>query len=404
MLTLMLEWLIAQQFVLSIALLIFIMIERFCLRALSPSFAYKLTVLIPLAILFANLPETIKPLQNSTIGYYLVKPSSELSQVFSLTWFGLYFTIASLLLVISIVAHYRFVSRLRLFPIEATKHNTLIGISAYDAPQNIYTSAVIGTPMVIGIFKSKLVLPQAYESQFDAMSLTLILEHESIHIQRKDNLLNGLFLLSAMLVWFNPLVWLGYASFRRLQELSCDQDVLSNKPIEQHILYSKALLNCATNGSPTLMAYSHYGDKTMILQRLTHIRHNGKSSTLAKTGLLLVAGIMLSSIAIAKAPDKRAVEHQSSKQQGVSPVWRVDPVYPTDAAAKGVTGSVVLKYDINADGTISNISIVEANPKWVFETSAKESLSQWRYAPSDNGYKDILVQLDFALDSPSTAD
>ncbi|MCM2248767.1 M56 family metallopeptidase, partial [Klebsiella pneumoniae] len=78
--------------------------------------------------------------------------------------------------------------------------------------------------------------------------------------------------MTTLVSWFNPLAWLGYLSFRRLQELSCDEKVLINKSIQQRILYSKALINCAANSRAGLMAYSHYGDKNTMLQRLNQIK------------------------------------------------------------------------------------------------------------------------------------
>ncbi|MFM9470020.1 M56 family metallopeptidase, partial [Streptomyces scabiei] len=75
-------------------------------------------------------------------------------------------------------------------------------------------------------------------------------------MKRRDNLLNMVCLLTTLIFWFNPIAWLGYMSFRRLQELSCDETVLATKNTHQRILYSKALINCAANTRTGLMAYS----------------------------------------------------------------------------------------------------------------------------------------------------
>jgi TonB family protein len=247
--------------------------------------------------------------------------------------------------------------------------------------------------MVLGIFKSTLVLPSAYEKQFNVSALALIIEHESIHMRRKDNLANVVFLLSTIFVWFNPLAWLAYASFRRLQELSCDQKVLENKHLEQPVLYSKALIDCAASAPTRMMAYSHYGDKRMMLQRLTNIKQGGKGSGLAKGGLLLAAGFILSSLVIAQP-----VAINKSIAKDVRPIERVPPVYPAHAVEQGLTGVVTLKYDITKAGIPTNISVVSAEPERIFNREAKKALAQWKYDPSAQGYQDVLVQLEFALD------
>ncbi|MGO2010461.1 M56 family metallopeptidase [Pseudoalteromonas sp.] len=227
----------------------------------------------------------------------------------------------------------------------------------------------------------------------DSASLALIIEHEKVHIKRRDNLLNMLFLIATLICWFNPVAWLGYLSFRRLQELSCDEKVLENKGTQQRILYSKALINCAEHTRTGLMAYSHYGDKNMMLQRLKQIKHTGNSSLAAKGALLIFTAGILSSFATAKQTDASL-----AKAEHISPTIRIEPVYPSHAAEQSISGSVVLKYDISPNGETQNVSVVNAKPAGVFNKEAKVALKQWQYKPSNSGFKDVLVQLDFALD------
>ncbi len=380
-------WLLEQQFLLSILLLTLVLLERFCLKALSPSFIYKLVLIIPLAVLLSNLPDSFKPLQNNQISYYLISPNTNDLNSASWEWAYAYLTVTALLLVYIFIEHMRFVSKLDLCPIALRKPFT--GYKFTD----VFVSSTIKTPMVIGFFRSKLALPAAYEEQFSEYALKLILEHESIHIQRKDNLINGLFLLCTVLLWFNPLTWLAYGSFRRLQELSCDERVLSSKTIEQHILYSKALISCAANSPATLMAYSHYGDKSMILQRLTHIKHQGNNSRIAKGGLLLLAACMLSTLAVAQSTTP-----QENKADHVEPILRVAPAYPAHAAEKGISGNVVLKYDVTPTGNTTNISVVNSTPDGIFDREAKISLAKWQYSPSTQGHQNVMVQLTFAME------
>jgi TonB family protein len=178
-----------------------------------------------------------------------------------------------------------------------------------------------------------------------------------------------------------------------LQELSCDEKVLTNKTTQQRILYSKALINCAANSRAGLIAYSHYGDKNTMLQRLNQIKHTGNSSMIAKGALLIFAAGMISSFAIAKQPEA------ISKVQAISPIMRIEPIYPIQAAEQGISGSVVLKYDISPAGKTQNVSVVNAKPERVFDKEAKKALMKWQYKPSNSGFKDVLVQLDFAIDS-----
>jgi bla regulator protein blaR1 len=383
------NWLIEQQLLLSLLFAGFVLLERFGLKTLGSRFVYKLAWLIPVSVLLANLPSAIKPLQNSGISYHLITPNQVLTNSLSVSWALLYVIITTVLLIAAVVTHTRFVKGLQLTELANFKQ-VITGVKTY-------TSAQVATPMVIGVFNSKLVLPHNYNTQFDNTTLALILEHENVHIKRKDNLINVLLLLATILLWFNPLAWMAYASCRRLQELTCDERVLSNKTTQQQILYSKALINCAANAPAGLMAYSHYGDKKTMLQRLTNIKHNGAHSRLAKGSVLLIAASLLSGLAVAKQPEASA-----KKETSIAPVMRIEPLYPKQAAEQGISGSVVLKYDITPAGKTANITVVKAEPEAVFNKEAKRALMQWQYTPSSMGQQNVLIQLDFALNSTVT--
>ncbi|MBB1340627.1 TonB family protein [Pseudoalteromonas sp. SG43-7] len=381
------NWLLEQQLLISLLILSLLVLERYSLKWLNANFVYKLWLMLPITLLLANMPEHFKPLPNNVISTMLISPKQGFSTTISISWVLVYSAIFSILALTAIVVHLRFINQLRL-----TNLDDKVLIDAHPDMQLLQSSAV-STPMVIGLFSNQLVLPTAYTQHIDSTALTLIIEHEKVHIKRADNLFNALALMATLLIWFNPLAWLGYMNFRRLQELSCDEKVLTNKTTQQRILYSKALINCAANSRAGLIAYSHYGDKNTMLQRLNQIKHTGNSSMIAKGALLIFAAGMISSFAIAKQPEA------ISKVQAISPIMRIEPIYPIQAAEQGISGSVVLKYDISPAGKTQNVSVVNAKPERVFDKEAKKALMQWQYKPSNSGFKDVLVQLDFAIDS-----
>ena len=387
------DCLVENQLIVSALLLCFIILERFFLKFLTANFVYNLASIIPLALVLANLPSTMKPFQSDYVGYYLVKPNINFVNDIGFTWLNLYLLVVGILLLTIFALHHRYLNNLQLIPMEFEQRKEIL----INSP--IYISSSVNTPMVVGIFTSKLILPVDYKQQFTLNEVSLIVEHESIHMRRKDNLANVVFLIGTIFVWFNPLAWLAYASFRRLQELSCDQKVLKNKTREQQVLYSKALIACAANAPTRLMTYSHYGDKKMMLQRLTSIKRNNRSSNFARTSILVAAGIMLSSLVIAKPPlPPEPMLAKTSVDKSLHPIVRVAPAYPVAAAKEGITGAVTLKYDIAEDGTPQNISVVNAEPEGIFNREAKKALAKWRYEPSVQGYEDVLIKLEFALE------
>ncbi|MCP4320881.1 MAG: energy transducer TonB, partial [Alteromonadales bacterium] len=76
--------------------------------------------------------------------------------------------------------------------------------------------------------------------------------------------------------------------------------------------------------------------------------------------------------------------------------------YPIEAAKAGTEGSVVLKFDVEADGSVSHVEVVNGKPAYVFDKVAITALKQWRYKSTGNVSKNQLVQLDFVMDHSST--
>ncbi len=64
-------------------------------------------------------------------------------------------------------------------------------------------------------------------------------------------------------------------------------------------------------------------------------------------------------------------------------VKKVPPEFPSEATRKSISaGSVTAKVTIEADGKVSNVEIIEANPKRVFDRAVTDALMDWRYEAS----------------------
>jgi protein TonB len=59
-------------------------------------------------------------------------------------------------------------------------------------------------------------------------------------------------------------------------------------------------------------------------------------------------------------------------------VVRVQPAYPVRASAQGIEGFVTVQFDVNADGTVSNISVVESSHR-LFEPAAIRAAERFRF-------------------------
>jgi TonB family protein len=62
-------------------------------------------------------------------------------------------------------------------------------------------------------------------------------------------------------------------------------------------------------------------------------------------------------------------------------VYAVDPEFPEIAREHDLTGFVDLEFTVRADGTVTDVNVLKAQPKGVFEKAAVAAVSKWRYRP-----------------------
>ncbi|MDM4767250.1 energy transducer TonB [Pelomonas sp. SE-A7] len=61
-------------------------------------------------------------------------------------------------------------------------------------------------------------------------------------------------------------------------------------------------------------------------------------------------------------------------------IKKVPPEFPREAAQKGIAnGSVKAELTIGADGTVTDVKILEAEPKRVFDKAVIAALKEWKY-------------------------
>jgi len=65
----------------------------------------------------------------------------------------------------------------------------------------------------------------------------------------------------------------------------------------------------------------------------------------------------------------------------VVPLVRVEPQYPMSAKQRGVEGWVELMFTITRLGTVADIVVTASNPGTIFNRSAVQAVSKWKYNP-----------------------
>jgi len=399
---------------LTVLLLLLLLSHHFIADKLGVRVSYGLWLLVPLGLLSYLIPlpwQTVGSVEFTEIQRYLVKPSAQVPVINTLNFMWLWFVGTGVIIALWLVSHVNFSEKLQLTKID--QHNFPLAI---PLQLELYQSSQAYSPMLIGFFKQKLVIPENFFEIYNQDQQVLILEHEICHFGRNDIYWNFVALCCVALFWFHPLVWLAYFSFRRDQEISCDQTVLARKQIQSRINYSKALLVAAENAPPLAFAqlsFKKYGDKHIMFERIKQIKANKQATTLGlamvvATSVTLLSGLSYAgnlSGAIGNAGEQHQQKYRTppKAKKAISPIMRVEPKYPIRAANAGVEGSVVLKFDIATDGSVQNVEVVKGNPAYVFDKVAVTALKQWEYNTLNEVSKNNLVQLDFRMNEKSSS-
>lgn len=179
----------------------------------------------------------------------------------------------------------------------------------------------VSSPMMIGFFKSYLILPGEDYSDSD---LVYILRHELVHFKRHDLLYKLLVLAANAVHWFNPAVYLLLREAGKDLEIACDEEVIRGLSSEARREYSDAIFRTIhkTYSANTVLSTSFDGGTKTIKERFRHILGESKKrkGILFGTVLLICAATAGSLIALnsprAISPD----EYDALEQEHMSPL------------------------------------------------------------------------------------
>lgn len=80
---------------------------------------------------------------------------------------------------------------------------------------------------------------------------------------------------------------------------------------------------------------------------------------------------------------------------------RNQPQYPSRAYALRMEGKVRVKFDVAADGSVSNVTVLSAQPANMFEREVKQAMKRWRYESGKPG-QGLIVNIVFRINGGAT--
>lgn len=168
--------------------------------------------------------------------------------------------------------------------------------------ERVYITDRIQMPMVLGIWKPRILLPSACSGEERKEERELILAHEQAHRLRYDHV-TKVFVFGVLVIhWFNPLAWAAFLLYCRDVEMACDEKVMEWLGEESRKPYSLALLRFEEERSALLIPLA-FGESS-ARERIRHILDYRKpGSWVTALALLLVA---LAAGLFLMAPDGKA--------------------------------------------------------------------------------------------------
>ena len=132
-------------------------------------------------------------------------------------------------------------------------------------PIAVRRTSRVRTPMVLGLVRPVLLLPQGAEPD------GLVLCHELTHLKRRDLWYKALLTAACWLHWFNPLVWWMSRAASENLELCCDGDVTAGQDAAFRQRYGELLLSAGEEGRGPTLSSRFGGSGRTVKERLANL-------------------------------------------------------------------------------------------------------------------------------------
>jgi len=284
----------------------------------------------------------------------------------------------------------------------------LVDFKTDKSARNIsyFKSNTIQSPFYTGFFNFKIVLPRNWDS-FPPKIKSAIISHELEHINNRDHFLNLFLIISCILNFFNPIIWVFAAKVKKIREISCDVKAVSSAGLGEK-RYSNFLLNFASGLSiqknhlelVNTFSISYKNIKSRI-NYLLDKKGESLSDNLLKRHYFILSFLFLSMVSISinctevptileeepeakifesneiqsliEIPDFIPFEDQPQIIGGLAKLQSMVK-YPKIALRAEIEGRVTIKVLITENGQITNIRVLESLGKACDNANASSSI------------------------------
>jgi beta-lactamase regulating signal transducer with metallopeptidase domain len=145
-------------------------------------------------------------------------------------------------------------------------------------------------PMVVGIVRSIVLLPESLVAELDDNEIRMVLAHEQAHLRRRDGLASLLMFSCFSLFYFHPLAYLTQREWQHDREAACDAEAMATLGVEPRS-YAQMLLKVSVQArrAPALALSAAPSFRT-LQRRINDMKHpSNKRRGSAFWSLLVIA-------------------------------------------------------------------------------------------------------------------
>lgn len=259
-----------------------------------------------------------------------------------------------------------------------------------------------GLPALVGLWTPRIVVGPDFDQRFSPAEQELILRHELSHRRHGDPWANAALALLRCVFWFHPLLPWAARCFLRDQELACDARTVDPHPALRRI-YANALLKAQLAHRAAPMA-CHWRSQPMLKERISMLKEHKRKTLPWLSGQLMVVGLCVGMGTVAWAGQDAPVTHPAPAEPASAPVDvqikfkdLTPPKYPESAFEQGISGKVVLRVDVNAEGRPANVTVIDSTPAGVFDEVSLAAARQWTFEPAISNGRPVAAALRIPL-------
>lgn len=245
----------------------------------------------------------------------------------------------------------------------------------------------LASPVTAGWWRPVVLVPAALVTGMPPPLLEALLAHELAHVRRHDYLVNLLQNVIETLLFYHPAVWWVSNRIRAERELMADDFAARQLGEPRRLALALSELERLQFSTHQLAQAANGGN---LMERIKHLMKAAHPERTARQALNWKAAVPMLGLAVAclsiyaeatatdqhAAKDSRAVANFGSCSK---------PVWPQAALAEQRTGTVTLKFLIDADGKVKDSGVVKSSGHADLDEAARVGIEKCTFKP---GIKD----------------